>query len=246
MTQSWGVTCADWDIEQLQRFLRNTLDSKKYLLVLDDVWNEDRTKWLELKALLVGGAKGSRIIVTTRSNHVASIMGSVPPYNLNDLSEEYCLSLCFKCAFKDTQKDQKHYPILVKIGEGIVRKCKGVPLAVVSLGTSLYSTTDERDWKSVRDNEMWKLEETENGILHALRISYERLPSYLKRCFAYCSFFPKDYRYTDVGLIQLWMAHGLLQSKNENEELEDIGSSYIKELYSRSFSQDFEEFFSLD
>ena len=91
----------DWDIDQLQRILRDTLDKEKYLLVIDDVWNEDRTKWLELKALLMGGAKGSRIVVTTRSNNVASIMGRVPPYNLNDLSHEYCLSLFFKCAFRE-------------------------------------------------------------------------------------------------------------------------------------------------
>ncbi|XP_048421247.1 putative disease resistance protein RGA3 [Pyrus x bretschneideri] len=44
-------------IEQLQNELRRKVDGKKYLLVLDDVWNEEREKWLSLKYLLMGGGK---------------------------------------------------------------------------------------------------------------------------------------------------------------------------------------------
>ncbi|XP_055961585.1 putative disease resistance protein RGA3 [Mercurialis annua] len=235
-----GNTCIGWDIEQLQALLRETLNNKKYLLILDDVWNEDRRKWNELRSLLMGGANGSRILVTTRKNSVASVMANVPPYNLNDLSHRNCVSLFLKSAFKDAQ-DVEHYPNLVKIGEEIVRKCRGVPLAVLTLGNLLYSITSEHEWKSIRDSEMWKLEQKEDDIMPALTISYEQLPSYLKRCFAYCSFFPKDHIYSDYRLIHFWMAHGLLQSKNENEELEDVGLRYFKELCSRSFFQDFDQ-----
>ncbi|XP_050229820.1 disease resistance protein RGA2-like [Mercurialis annua] len=237
-----GRKCIGWGIEQLQAFLRKTINNKKYLLILDDVWNEDRRKWNELRSLLMGGANGSRILVTTRKNSVVSVMANVPPYNLDDLSHKNCLSLFLKCAFKDGQ-DVKHYPNLLKIGEEIVRKCKGVPLAVVTLGNLLYSITSEHEWKSVKNSEIWKLEQKEDDIMPALKISYEHLPSYLKRCFAYCSFFPKDYQYAHLELIQLWMAHGLLQSKNENEELEDVGLHYFKELCSRSFFQDFVQLF---
>ncbi|XP_050230603.1 putative disease resistance protein RGA4 [Mercurialis annua] len=230
--------CTGWDIEQLQAFLRETINNKKYLLILDDVWNEDRQKWNELRALLTGGANGSRILVTTRKNNVASVMASVPPYKLNDLSLKDCMSLFLKCAFNDAQ-DVARYPNLVKMGEEIVNKCKGVPLAVVTLGNLLYSITSEHEWKSVRNSEMWKLEQKEDDIMPALRISYDQLPSNLKRCFAYCSFFPKDFIYSDLQLTYFWMAHGLLQCKNEHEELEDVGLRYFKELCSRSFLQDF-------
>jgi hypothetical protein len=55
-------------LENLQNRLREKLNEKKYFIVLDDVWNEDREeKWLLLENLLKGGARGSRIIVTTRS-----------------------------------------------------------------------------------------------------------------------------------------------------------------------------------
>ncbi|KAK4580608.1 hypothetical protein RGQ29_024305 [Quercus rubra] len=224
-------------IDQLQILLRELLKDKKFLLVLDDVWNDDHNKWIELKSLLLGGCKGSKIIVTTRKRSVATIMGTVTTYNLDGLSQEYCLSLFKKLAFKEGEENL--YPNLLEIAEEIVEKCKGVPLAVRTLAGILYSKVDEREWKFVRDNEIWNLEQKQGDILPALKLSYNQLPLHLKQCFAYCSLFPKDYVFKSYLLVQFWMAHGLLQSPdNENQDLEDIGDLYIKELMSRSLFQD--------
>ncbi|XP_034898979.2 putative disease resistance protein RGA3 isoform X1 [Populus alba] len=231
-----GERCADLDGGELNKKLEEILNGKKYLLLLDDVWNEDAEKWLLLKPLLSKGAGGSKMIVTTRSRRVADIMGTVPAHNLSLLGQEDCLSLFYKCAFKEGQM----HPNLVGIGKEIVEKCKQVPMAVINLGTQLYGKTDEKEWKSVRDSEKW--EEEGDGILPALKISYQRLPTHLKRCFLYCSVFPKDYRFSDLYLVQFWMAHGLiLQSSNPNEKLEDVGLRYVRELISRCFFQDYED-----
>nr|XP_023902096.1 putative disease resistance protein RGA1 [Quercus suber] len=224
-------------IDQLQILLREILKDNKFLLVLDDVWNEDHNKWMELEDLLRDGYNGSKIIVTTRNNSVATIMGTVPTYHLDGLSNEECMSLFVKLAFKEGE--EKQYPNLLEIGNDIVKKCKGVPLAVRTLASLLYSKVDEREWKSIRDNEIWHLKQNEGDILPALRLSYNQLPFHLKQCFAYCSLFPKDYEFKTFLLVQFWMAHGLLQSPdNENQDLEDIGDLYIKELMSRSLFQD--------
>ncbi|KAL0002062.1 hypothetical protein SO802_015843 [Lithocarpus litseifolius] len=228
---------SDLDEEQLQVLLRNNLDGKKFFLVLDDVWNEDRGKWIELRKLLMGGANGSKILVTTRSPTIASMMGTMSPYNLEGLLHQKCLSLFIKWAF-DEGKERQHTN-LVEIGDAIVKKCKGVPLAVKSLGSLLYSKLDERDWLFVRDNEMWKLNRKEGDILSVLQLSYNQMPSYLKQCFAFLSLFPKDYKFISADLIPYWMANGLLQSPNENQDPEDIGNQYIDELYSRCFLEDY-------
>ncbi|CAL2272365.1 unnamed protein product [Prunus armeniaca] len=230
-------------LEQLQGQLRGALKDKTFLLVLDDVWNEDRDnwsdKWSELRDLVVEGAKsGSKILVTTRNSKVASIMGTIPTnINLKVLSFEKCLSLFVQCAFKEGH--DKQYPNLLEMGKDIVRKCGGVPLAVKTLGTQLYSETDEREWKMTRDSEIWKLKhEDADHILPALRLSYTRMPLQLRQCLADCSHLPKDGIFSSWELIRYWMAHGILQSQgNRNEELEDVGERCFKQLCERSFFQ---------
>lgn len=115
-----------------------------------------------------------------------------------------------------------------------MKKCKGVPLAVKTLGSMMYVSTDEREWLRVRDNEIWQLNQEGDDILPALRLSYNQLPYYLKQCFAYCSIFPKGQEIVSSMLIQLWSAQGLLHSSNESQELEDVGVHDVKELCSRS------------
>ncbi|KAM3745352.1 hypothetical protein ACB098_06G120100 [Castanea mollissima] len=229
--------CSDLDVEQLQMLLRNNLDGKKFFLVLDDIWNKDREKWFKFRDLLMGGANEIKILVTTLSPTIASMMGIMSLYNLKGLLHQECLSLFIKWAF-DEGKERQHTN-LVEIGDAIVKKCKGVPLVVKSLGSLLYSKLDERDWLFVRDNEMWKLNRKEGDILSVLQLSYNQMPSYLKQCFAFLSLFAKDYEFNTIDLIQYWMASGLLQSPNENQETEDIGNQYIDELYSRCFLEDY-------
>uniref|UniRef100_A0A5B7CHV8 Putative disease resistance protein RGA3 n=1 Tax=Davidia involucrata TaxID=16924 RepID=A0A5B7CHV8_DAVIN len=158
-------------------------------------------------------------------------------------SHEDCLSLFVSWAFKDGK--EREHPNLMKIGEEIVKKCKGVPLAVRTLGSLLYMKIDEGEWLFVRDNEIWKLEQKDDGILPALKLSYDQLPPHLKHCFAYCALFPKDYEFRTVGLIYLWIAAGFIQSPDQKQELENIGKKYIQELWSRSFFQDVEDLGSI-
>ncbi|KAI8562433.1 hypothetical protein RHMOL_Rhmol03G0037400 [Rhododendron molle] len=222
-------------LEQLQNRVRNLLRGDKFLLFLDDVWNEDRVEWKKLEDLLITQARGSRIVVTTRSKMVASIVrtNTVKPYELRGLSNNECLDILVKWAFKEG--DECKHPNLVNIGKKIVEKCGGVPLAARTLGAFLFSKTNERDWLFVRNNEMWAIVQKENDILPILRLSYDQMPSYLKHCFAYCSLFEKDEIIYGTKLILAWMALGFVQCVDTEDELEDIGEEYVLELVRRSF-----------
>ncbi|EOY10166.1 LRR and NB-ARC domains-containing disease resistance protein, putative [Theobroma cacao] len=200
---------------------------------------EDRIKWDELKQLLVQGAKGSKIVVTTRSNRVAEIMGTISTHNLRGLPEKE--SLCLFLQFASKKGEINQYRNLVKIAKEIVRKCNGVPLVLKTLGSLLLSKTSEDDWEFVRDSEMWKLVQEEKSIFPILKLSYDQLPPYLKPCFAYLSVFPKDYEFDCMELTHFWMAHDLLHSSNENEDAEDIAKRYLNDPSSRSIFQDFEQ-----
>ncbi|KAI6696616.1 hypothetical protein NL676_016735 [Syzygium grande] len=198
---------------------------------MDDVWRVSKEDWEKLRDLLGGVSEGSKVIVTSRNQSIASIMGTVPPLNLANLSREDSLTLFVKYAFNPGQK--KNHPDLMEIGKEIVSKCGGNPLAIKTLGSLLFSKKKNRgDWEYVKDSEMWQLQ---IDILPSLRISYDLMPSYLKRCFAYCSIFPKNYQFNNLDLIQLWVSGGFIQCSGNSQELEEIGRQYFEELRSRSF-----------
>ncbi|KAK5773245.1 disease resistance protein RGA2-like [Gossypium arboreum] len=233
--------CDDLTLEALHACLRSLLNDKKFLLVLDDVWNENQAKWVELRNLLrsTDGFSPSKIIVTTRSLKVASIMSSIPPYILKGLSLDDCLTLFTKWAFNEG--DERH-PNLTRIGEEIVKKCKGVPLALRTLGSLLFQKTDESDWIYIRESDIWRLEQNENDILPELKLSYKHLPSHLQRCLAFLSLYKKDEIYYSDKVIRLWMANGLLEYPNQNQEWEDVGKRYLNELLSRCLIQKEKDF----
>ncbi|XP_017972612.1 PREDICTED: putative disease resistance protein RGA3 [Theobroma cacao] len=110
---------------------------KEFLVVLDDVWNEGYENWDELKILFAKGAAGTRIMVTTRSEKVASIVGTLPIHYLEELSKEDCMSLFEQIVFPNGNSDA--YPKLKDIAEKRVSKCRGLPLAVKALGGLLRS-----------------------------------------------------------------------------------------------------------
>ncbi|CAJ2673529.1 unnamed protein product [Trifolium pratense] len=227
----------NFDIEKLQNHLRNTLVDQKFLLVLDDVWNENRVKWEELKDLIQVCAKGSKVLVTTRSHKTADVMSTNTSHILEGLSQNDSLSVFVKWAFKEGE-DKKH-PELMDVGKDIVQKCGGLPLAIRTLGSSLFLKFDIKEWKFVKDSEIWNLPQKDDGILPAIKLSYDQLPSYLKRCFACFSLFEKSSVLIDVEVTAFWDALGFLPTPKQGENSGDIGKQLLLELWSRSFVQNF-------
>ncbi|GJN14793.1 hypothetical protein PR202_gb01654 [Eleusine coracana subsp. coracana] len=218
----------------LQEDLSKKLQGKRFLLVLDDVWNEDPEKWDRYRCALVTGERGSRIIVTTRNENVGKLMGGLNPYHLKQLSDNDCWQLFKNHAFVDG--DSTARPNLEMIGKEIVKKLKGLPLAAKAIGSLLCAWDTEDDWKNILKSEIWELPADKNNILPALRLSYSHLPAILKQCFAFCSVFPKDYIFEKKRLVQIWMALGFIQPQGRRR-VEETGSSYFDELLSRSFFQ---------
>ncbi|KAK5793567.1 hypothetical protein PVK06_034718 [Gossypium arboreum] len=227
-------------MQTLQNRLRDNIDGKKYLLVLDDVWNDDLEKWHSLKTLLLDGAKGSWIVVTTRSEAVARITGTVSSHLLRGLSRSESWSLLKQMACKE-ESLESNGSRLKAIGMEIADKCGGVPLALRAIGRVLYKKA-EVEWVKVKDNVHKYIARPESGILPILKLSYDHLPPHLKQCFAYCSLIPKDTKFGVKRLIRYWMAQGFIQPTSGNDgDLEDVGHEYFKDLLWRYFFQADEE-----
>ncbi|XP_062078951.1 putative disease resistance RPP13-like protein 1 [Humulus lupulus] len=230
------------ELHQLQKDLKDSLAGKKFLFVHDDVWNEKYELWDLLKSSFQSGAQGSKIIVTTRNGDVALKMKTrnVQTYELKNMSDDECWKLFAEHAFDNVGSNEVVLSELQEIGRQIVKKCKGLPLAVKSMASLLRSMSTRDEWRHVLQSDVWEMPNRQDiEIVPALWLSYRFLPPYLKPCFSYLSIFPKDYKFGDVDrekLILIWMAEGLLKSQ-PGKRIEDVGEEYLNALIARSFFQ---------
>ncbi|KAJ8623930.1 hypothetical protein MRB53_032460 [Persea americana] len=228
-------------IDLLHTSLRDELSGKRYLLVLDDVWNDVRgeffEKWHRLKSWLEYGSMGSKVLVTTRNDQVADIVGTLPTHQLGKLSTEDSWRI-----FEKLVNPEKNLPQnLLSIGEETVGKCGGLPLAVKTLGGLMSSNKTEPHWEYVKNREFWQLPDNNERVLSILRLSYDHLASSLKQCFAYCAVIPKGEVFDKDELIKQWIAQGFIHSDNEHALLEEEGEKHFNELSRRSLFQVAEE-----
>ena len=230
-----GASCDLQELDPLLQRLLQKLTGKKFLLVLDDVWEDYTDRWSKLKEVLGCGAKGSAIIVTTRNDMVARRMAATLVQPMGRLSEEDSLHLFQQLAFGMRRKEE--WVHLEAIGVSIVKKCGGVPLAIKALGNLMRLKESEDEWIKVKKSEIWDLREEASEILPALRLSYTNLSPHLKQCFAFCAIFPKDHQMRREELIALWMANGFISCRNEID-LHIMGLGIFNELVGRTFLQE--------
>ncbi|KAJ0717262.1 putative P-loop containing nucleoside triphosphate hydrolase [Helianthus annuus] len=199
------------DLNQLQIALTEQFNNKRFLLVLDDVWNQNCDDWENLV-------------------YVRFMQGLLEV----GLSHEDALSLFALYALGVDNFDS--HTTLKPQAEGIVKKCGGLPLALKAIGRLLRAKTEGEEWNDVLNNEIWNLENADE-IVPALRLSYHDLSADLKRLFAYCSLFPKDFLFDKEELILVWVAEGYLNESTANKSPERLGHEYFDKLLSRSFFQ---------
>ncbi|KAF9660610.1 hypothetical protein SADUNF_SadunfUnG0007300 [Salix dunnii] len=229
------------ELQALLEKIQESISGKRLLLVLDDVWNEDSTKWEQLKNSLKRGClPGSRFLVTTRNKKVADFMGcsSTDILELGLLSPDECWTLFSQFAFFG--KNSRERENLEETGRKIAERCKGLPLAAKTLGSLLRFKRSRAEWESVLNNHVWEIKEAESKLLAPLWLSYHDLPTEMRPCFLYCAVFPKDYTFERDTLIKLWMAQGFLR-ETQNQEMEATGGECFEALAARSLFQDFQK-----
>lgn len=224
--------CDFTDMNQMHRVITNRLKGKRFLLVLDDVWDESRDRWASLQVPLQCAARGSRIVVTTRSKKVAKMM-ALKMHQLGYLSDTNCWSVCQDAALRGRDPSIIH-DSLISIGKSVAARCKGLPLAANAVGHVLSSAIDRNHWEAVEHSD-WNSEVVER-TLPALLVSYNNLQKHLKHCFSYCSLFPKEYLFRKDKLVRLWVAQGFVEADREHHA-EDIACKYFEDLVEKFFLQ---------
>ncbi|XP_054791498.1 disease resistance protein RPM1-like [Prosopis cineraria] len=221
--------------------VRNFLQENRCLIVFDDVWVS--RFWDEIKHILPSRQNGSRIIITTRINEVASHCKgnthSTKPFVLKRLERQQAKELFFRFAFQGDECPEN----LRILSDEIIQKCNGLPLAITTIGSLLSKTNLDNDvskWQNVHKSLSRVLANDDTDAGKALNMvvseSYYDLPYHLKLCFLYLGVLPEDYPINCNRLIRLWIAEGFVKEKPA-EKLEEIGRKYLQELINRNLIQ---------
>ncbi|KAE8008664.1 hypothetical protein FH972_005156 [Carpinus fangiana] len=182
---------------------------------------------------------GFRFIEQGSSSSEANVTWHDPRvHKLKPLSQDKAWELLCSKAFRF--EFQRCCPKeLVKLSMDIVKKCEGLPLAIVAIG-GLLSTKEmvPLEWKKLHDSLSSELECNPHltSVTKILSLSYHDLPCYLKSCYLYFGNFPEDYSITDLRLLRLWVAEGFIKEK-KGKSLEDVAEEYLMELVHRNLVQ---------
>ncbi|KAA8542323.1 hypothetical protein F0562_023541 [Nyssa sinensis] len=222
--------------QDLVETLSTFLEDKRYIIVLDDIWKCE--VWDDLKLIFPDKNNGSRVMLTTRFKYVALHADPrSPPHELSLLNDEDGWVLLSKKVCLEWNSNTTLPPWSKELGKEMVKRCGGLPLAIVVLG-GLLSRKDAtfNEWLKVLQSVHWQLTQDPTQCAEILALSYCDLPYYLKSCFLYFGLFPEDFEISARRLILLWVAEGFVQPRGQ-EPLEDVAEDYLEELIGRSMVQ---------
>ena len=212
--------------KKVEEILYRSLHQKKYLIVIDDVW--DKEVWEIFEKRLPDEGNGSRVLITTRVRNVVPFANH---HNLHFLSEEDSWELCLRKAFTNEDRRKVCQGDFEKKGKEIVKQCGGLPLALVVVGRLLWQKKILVKW-----DEIWRDGREGQDCMRILALSYADLPQHLKWCFLYLGAFPEDFKIDVDKLIRLWIAEGFIKGRR-HKTLEEVAKEYLDELVCRSLAQ---------
>ncbi|KAK3125088.1 hypothetical protein QOZ80_7BG0599820 [Eleusine coracana subsp. coracana] len=225
--QESSYTC---EVKDLIDDIRKYLQHKRYLVIIDDVW--DIATWDIIRCTFPENNLRSRSIVTTRIESVARACCTHEEYfyRLKPLNSQDSRRLLFDRGFSS---DHACTLQIKEVSAEILGKCGGLPLAIIAVASIIASrpTRKREDWENIRSS--LDFESGTNWMRQILNLSYKDLPRHLKACFLYLGMYPEDHIIQRVDLVRQWVAEGIVNNSHR-QGMEDLANSYFSELVNRS------------
>uniref|UniRef100_A0ACD5WR58 Uncharacterized protein n=8 Tax=Avena sativa TaxID=4498 RepID=A0ACD5WR58_AVESA len=225
------------EIEDIIEDIRKHLKEKRYLIVVDDLW--DQPVWNVISRVFPNEGNGSRVIMTTRVDGVASTASYNDYeciYRMKPLDERNSRMLFFDRIFGSGDVCPSY---LEEVSADILKKCGGLPLAIITIASLLARQEGSRSgWENIRSSlgARSTIHPTLEDVKDILNLSYMHLPLHLRPCFLYLGMYPEDEEIVMSVVIREWVAEGLV-SNLHGPDLMDVAKSYFSELINRSMIQ---------
>uniref|UniRef100_A0A8I6Z6T6 NB-ARC domain-containing protein n=1 Tax=Hordeum vulgare subsp. vulgare TaxID=112509 RepID=A0A8I6Z6T6_HORVV len=209
----------------------------RYFIIIDDIW--ELGTWETLKCAFVKNTLGSRIIITTR---IVDVAKSCSPssedlvYEMKPLCEADSKKLFFKRIFGC---EESCPDILKEAANEILKKCRGLPLAINAISSLLATTRETKEeWDRVRHS--IRSSKAKSDIIetmnYILSLSYFDLPHHLRSCLLYLALFPEDEIIERRRLVRRWISEGFIHGES-GQDLMELGEEYFHQLVNRSLIQ---------
>ncbi|KAG2657543.1 hypothetical protein PVAP13_1KG149200 [Panicum virgatum] len=224
-----------WDEKKFIAKLRELLQNKRYLIVIDDIWSI--SAWGTIKYAFPENNLSSRIIATTRIVDVARSCcphGDIDRiYEMEGLNDLHSKRLFFKRTFGS---EDQCPDVLKQVSNKILKKCGGLPLAIISISSWLANRPKVKDeWERISRSIASALDKNPSleGMNSILSLTYNDLPTNLKTCLLYLSIFPEDYLIDRESLVRRWIAEGFI-SEERGQSKQEVAENHFYELINRS------------
>ncbi|XP_062200252.1 disease resistance protein Pik-2-like [Phragmites australis] len=223
--------------KQIKSELESHLKTTRYLLLIDDVWSS--STWHNIKKYFPENDMGSRIIVTTRFQAVATTSSARKDQDrvhaVEVLPGDEAKNL-FQEAMSECRGTGDSQPSVSKVPSRVWEMCGGLPLAIITMAGLVASKPlmIREEWISVCNSLFPEPERRRKpeDFMRIINYCYNDLPSDLKTCSLYLSIFPKGWKVSRKRIIRRWIAEGFVTEK-QGLSVEDVAETCFNQLIER-------------
>ena len=205
------------------------------MIVIDDIDDIEEEQWDTITSAFEENRQGSRIVVTTTfratANRRSNANGCVYKMRTLGMRDSMTIALGGRCTAE-----------LVQGSETLLKKCGGLPLALVSVARHL-SGEDEPTGQFCSElcSKLGSYLEREDGEPNFARLRDVLMDSYtslsdlnVRTCLLYLGIFPNDRPLRKNVIIRRWLAEGYARSEDITLSEQSVANENFKTLIDRN------------